>query len=300
MAVSALAARSGLANSSPRWRSCLPVAAARPAARWRVRRHSVAGRRGGGLLLGWARRSGRCGPHREPLGAGNSGLVSATVPRTRRLLVSAQDRVSLALVVGAVLFSRSLAALAGEDLGFPRRGLVALDFDLAPDVRRRCRRHWPATRSTAWPRSRAWPARRCPIALRSMDRCRPWTCGPPGRARPSGRSRWPWPPRSISRPSASRIVAGGTLQRVEWARGDGVVIVNGTLARRLWPDRTAIDTYAHRRYRTAGGSRRRRRHRCRGPLDRRRRRVAALWAGSGRLRPDAARPHPADDRAWRS
>ena len=38
------------------------------------------------------------------------------------------------LVVGAVLFSRSLSAAPAEDLGFPSAGLVALDFDLAPDV----------------------------------------------------------------------------------------------------------------------------------------------------------------------
>ena len=33
-----------------------------------------------------------------------------------------------------MLFSRSLATLTRADLGFSSAGLVALDFDLAPDV----------------------------------------------------------------------------------------------------------------------------------------------------------------------
>ncbi len=69
------------------------------------------------------------------VGAGEQRAVGgAAVSRTRRLLVSAQAGVSLTLVVGAVLFSRSLVSLATADLGFPQRGLVALDFDLAPAV----------------------------------------------------------------------------------------------------------------------------------------------------------------------
>ncbi|HUU35708.1 MAG TPA: ABC transporter permease, partial [Vicinamibacterales bacterium] len=50
--------------------------------------------------------------------------------RARRLLVSAQICVSLVLVVGAALFSRSLIALESVDVGFEKQGLVAMDFDL--------------------------------------------------------------------------------------------------------------------------------------------------------------------------
>jgi predicted permease len=54
------------------------------------------------------------------------------VMRARRALVAAQVALSLALVVGAALFSRTLTALADADLGFPRAQLVAMDFDLEP------------------------------------------------------------------------------------------------------------------------------------------------------------------------
>ncbi|MGD9905675.1 MAG: ABC transporter permease, partial [Vicinamibacterales bacterium] len=57
-----------------------------------------------------------------------------TTSRARRLLVAGQSGVSLILVIGAVLFLRTTAALGTVDLGFPRDGLVALDFDLAPAV----------------------------------------------------------------------------------------------------------------------------------------------------------------------
>jgi predicted permease len=52
--------------------------------------------------------------------------------RTRRRLVSTQVGLSLVLVVGAALFLRSLDVLASTDLGFARHGLVAMDFDVEP------------------------------------------------------------------------------------------------------------------------------------------------------------------------
>lgn len=72
---------------------------------------------------------------RAALGGGDARTVGGrSVSRARRALVSAQVCASLALVVGSTLFSRSLGALEAEDVGFPRRGLVAMDFDLAPAV----------------------------------------------------------------------------------------------------------------------------------------------------------------------
>ena len=52
--------------------------------------------------------------------------------RTRHVLVSAQVCLSLVLVVGGTLFTRSLDALTAVDAGFPRDRLVALDFDVEP------------------------------------------------------------------------------------------------------------------------------------------------------------------------
>lgn len=52
--------------------------------------------------------------------------------RARRVLVTAQVALSFALIVGAALFMRTLAAMENVDLGFARDGLMAMDFDLEP------------------------------------------------------------------------------------------------------------------------------------------------------------------------
>jgi predicted permease len=62
--------------------------------------------------------------------ARTSGTVALS--RARRLLVGAQVAISVALVVSAALFVRSVSALSTLDLGFPRGGLIAMDFDLEP------------------------------------------------------------------------------------------------------------------------------------------------------------------------
>jgi predicted permease len=89
---------------------------------------------GTGLLLAigpatWASRLDLAGALRDqgPRSSGGRGLA-----RTRHILVSAQVCLSLALVVGAALFTRSLEALATVDVGFPRDHLVAMDFDVEP------------------------------------------------------------------------------------------------------------------------------------------------------------------------
>jgi predicted permease len=56
------------------------------------------------------------------------------VTRVRRLLVSTQVCLSIVLVIGAVLFVRSVDSLTRTDLGFPREQLVAMDFDVEPIV----------------------------------------------------------------------------------------------------------------------------------------------------------------------
>ena len=71
---------------------------------------------------------------REALGASTRAAGGVGVSRLRRVLVSAQVGVTLALVAGAVLLTRSLDQLTRADLGFIPAGLVALDFDLAPAV----------------------------------------------------------------------------------------------------------------------------------------------------------------------
>ncbi|MEZ5417589.1 MAG: ABC transporter permease [Vicinamibacterales bacterium] len=87
---------------------------------------------GAGLALGpalWAARTAAM----TTLGAGATrALGGRSLSRMRRVLVSAQIGVCLALVVGAALLGRSLHALEAGDVGFPRGGLVAMDFDIEP------------------------------------------------------------------------------------------------------------------------------------------------------------------------
>lgn len=87
-----------------------------------------------GLLLAigpalWAARVDLAGALRDSESRGGDGRG---LTRVRRALVSAQVALTLVLIVGATLFSRSLNAMADVDLGFPRAGLVAVDFDLEP------------------------------------------------------------------------------------------------------------------------------------------------------------------------
>jgi predicted permease len=63
---------------------------------------------------------------------GSRATGGHSLARTRRALVAIQVALSLALVVGAALFSRSLDALMNVDTGFDRSRLVAMDFDVEP------------------------------------------------------------------------------------------------------------------------------------------------------------------------
>ena len=91
----------------------------------------VSGLVGALLAIGPALWSVR-GQHAAALGGGARAIGGPGASRMRRLLVATQIGVSMALVVGAALFARSLDALEAVDVGFTRRGLVAMDFDLEP------------------------------------------------------------------------------------------------------------------------------------------------------------------------
>ena len=75
---------------------------------------------------------------------GTGGAVGLS--RARRLLVAAQVAISLTLLVAAALFTRSVSALTAMEVGFPREGLIALDFDLEPAAICRTCRPWPGMR----------------------------------------------------------------------------------------------------------------------------------------------------------
>ena len=100
----------GLASSWPRWRCCRPCRCAwtcRSMARSSGSWPWLSGACGLGLAAGPAVWTARVNA-REALGASTRAAGGVAVSRLRRVLVSAQVGVTLALVAGAVLLTRSL------------------------------------------------------------------------------------------------------------------------------------------------------------------------------------------------
>jgi predicted permease len=93
----------------------------------------VAGAAAGGLLAigpaAWA-----AGFNLSESLQGGAARSVTTMPAVRRLLVAAQVALSLTLMIGATAFSQGAERLAELDAGFPRQGLVAMDFDVEPAV----------------------------------------------------------------------------------------------------------------------------------------------------------------------
>ena len=134
----------------------------------------------------------------------------------------------------------------------PRAGLVAMDFDLEPRARRWTTRGAGARRArrTAAASGRDWRRDVEPRAGRSIHAGR----GGAARARRRGRGRREPVPgdRGLLRPpSAVPLVAGRAFTEDECDARPDVVIVNESLARRLWPGGDAIGRALGRRPRRA-------------------------------------------------
>lgn len=173
---------------------------------------------------------------------GMSRSGTAALPRVRRVLVAIQVALSLALIVGAALFSRSLAVLASADPGFAREGLVAMDFDVDPVV--------PSTTSTALlarealERARALPnitgaamASRAPV-----DPSTPVSgVRRPGDTAPIAEVTYLVVTDGYLDTVGIPVLRGRDFTRDEADRDADVTIVNETLANRLWPGGDALD-----------------------------------------------------------
>ena len=179
----------------------------------------------------------------EALRDGDPRSSSRGLTRARRVLVAAQVALSLALVVGAALFSRTLTALVDADLGFPRAHLVAMDFDLEPSS----------------PPASALPA----LAREALDRAR----RVPGIRAAAMSSRAPVDQSTpiVDVRSAPRdgvllsdvtfylatadyfetvgipVIAGRAFSTAESESRADVVVVNAALAAAFWPRGDAID-----------------------------------------------------------
>ena len=205
---------------------------------------------GGGILAGlllsvgpalWMMRLDVTSALRD--GGEPSGGASPRVSWARRVLVSAQISLSLVLIVGATLLSRSLEALVEADLGLAREQLVAMDFDVEPaglDA--------AATRSLArdvLTRVGALPgvesvamSNRTPI-----DQSTPTLeVGVPGATADTVADVTMYlATERYFETVGVPLVAGRPFTTSETATGADVVIVNQALATRLWPDAAALE-----------------------------------------------------------
>lgn len=159
---------------------------------------------------------------------------NALLPGVRRALVSAQVALSLALVVGAALFARSLDALASADAGFSRHGLVAMDFDIEPasgivDSVSLAREALERVRTTPGI-THASMASRAPV-----DPSTPFSSvRRPGDQAPAADSTYLEITDGFFDTVGLRLVRGRDFTALDPADGS-VAIVNENLAARLWP-----------------------------------------------------------------
>ncbi|MEZ5288478.1 MAG: ABC transporter permease [Vicinamibacterales bacterium] len=167
--------------------------------------------------------------------------VYSTLPLARRALVGIQVALSVTLVVGASVAAQSLGRLSAMDAGFDRAGLVAMDFDVEP--------------VTSGPREAAALARQAVERIRRL----------PGIVSAAMANRAPVDPSTpaveVRRPDQAAaavaathsavtdgyfaltgipMLAGRDFRLEEVGNESGVVIINQTLAHRLWPDGDAL------------------------------------------------------------
>jgi putative ABC transport system permease protein len=202
---------------------------------------------GGGMLVGlllalgpalWTMRLDLTDALRE---GGERSSASPRVSWARQVLVSTQVGLSLVLIIGATLFSRSLDALVHADIGFVRENLVAMDFDFEPagleasamlglgrEVLSRIGA-LPGIASVAM-------SNRAPI-----DQSTPTLeVALPGSAATLGDVTMYLATERYFETVGIPLVRGRAFSSTESATAADVVIVNEALAARLWPDEGAL------------------------------------------------------------
>jgi len=197
---------------------------------------------GGTLALGpalWAARVDVAAAMRE---AGLRVIAGRALSRIRQVLVSAQVAFSLVLMVGAVLFVRSLGALGTADIGFPRDRLVAMDFDVEPSGT-------PAADLPALARETLRRVRDLPeVAAAALSNRAPVDQSTPsvdvhvdnGDGAAIGNVTFYLATESYFDTVGIPIVQGRGFTPDEVERAADVAVINETLAQRAWPGGEAI------------------------------------------------------------
>jgi predicted permease len=175
--------------------------------------------------------------------SGERSSGSRRLSGVRRLLVSVQVGLTLVLIVGAALLSRSLDALVGADVGFARHGLVAMDFDFEPaglsaDVMAGLGHEILTRVATIAGVQSVAMSNRAPI-----DASTPVVeVGLPGtnQATVTDVTVYLATERYFETVGVP-LVTGRSFTATESSAGADVVIVNQSLAARLWPDESAVE-----------------------------------------------------------
>jgi predicted permease len=197
---------------------------------------------GGLLAIGPAGWIARLDPA-AALNESDSRAGGAGFTRVRRGLVAAQVCLSLALLVGATLFTRSMNALNSVDVGFSRDGLVAMDFDLEPAGPSMA--EMPALARQALERVEALPH----VQAAAMSNRAPVDMSTPALEVRSDSADGELLLDVSFNLATTRyfdtvglpLVAGRAFTEAEASAGADVVIVNQSLASRLWPLGDALD-----------------------------------------------------------
>ena len=175
-------------------------------------------------------------------GAGRAA-TGAALSRARRILVAAQVAISVTLLAGATLFARSIDTLESLDVGFPRHGLIAMDFDLEPSAPSAAM--LPALAREALDRTGALPG----VVAAAMSNRAPIDSSTPAlsvmvpgaKGRPMDDVTFYLATERYFDTVGVPIVNGRAFTTDEVARGDDVAIVNETIANRLWPDGDVLE-----------------------------------------------------------
>ena len=159
----------------------------------------------------------------------------------RRGLVSAQVCLSLVLVIGAAVLSKSLNAMLTAEVGFEREGLVAMDFDVEPS-------HQTEEQLGRLARQALTRVGTLPQVVSAAMANR----APVDESTPAVELRLPGSDQSISDVSVYAVtdgyfdtvgiplVAGRPFREADVTSMADVAIVNEALADRFWPDGDAL------------------------------------------------------------
>lgn len=165
--------------------------------------------------------------------------------RLQQALVVVQVAVSVILLTGTGLLVRSMQRLAAVDPGLDTHNVLTMEvpFDFTADdpVITKQRHTQMVTELDALPQvevvgmGSTTPLRRAGFQLDLKVESRPQN---PGEPIPSAEYRTADP--GYFRAAGIRLIEGREIQTTDRAGGENVVVINQTLATRLWPDQSAV------------------------------------------------------------